>query len=260
LFESVAEGNVLILVDQPLGSIPAAIKKVTPPDTHLFGGEPPRGAALIDWLLRQAEKAGSRIDTKTARLLAERTFPQTWTAKPSNPAYDRPPDLDRLRNEVDKLALAAHPNPITSDVVESMVASASEDRLFPFIEAVVTSRLTEAIPALESFQASGEDAGRLIAQVFQQVELAAALPVAGAGHDPAAIGKDLGLANPNRMIGVAKTARRGRIAPTRMLTIVLDTDRKTKRGVLRHGDDVIYHLVTAETAPASDASNDRGGT
>lgn len=260
LFESVAEGNVLILVDQPLGSVPAAVKKVTPAGTHVFGGEPPRGAALIDWLQRQSEKAGSRLDTKTARLLAERTFPQTWTTKPSNPAYDRPPDLDRLRNEIDKLALAAHPNPITSEVVESMVSTTSEDRLFPFIEAVVTSKLTEAIPALESFQASGEDAGRLIAQVFQQVELAAALPVAGAGQDPATIGKDLGLTNPNRMIGVAKTARRGRIAPTRMLKIVLDTDRKIKRGVLRHGDDVVYHLVTAEVASLSDMVKDRGGT
>jgi DNA polymerase III delta subunit len=260
LFESVADGNVLILVDQTLGSVPAAVKKVAPPEARIFGGEPPRGADLISWLQRQAEKSGSSIDNRTARLLADRTFPQTWTAKPSNPAYDRPPDLDRLRNEIDKLALAAHPNAITAAIVETMVASAAEDRLFPFVEAVVTSRIADAIPALESFQASGEDAGRLIAQVFQHVELAAALPSSGSAHDPAAIGKDLGLSNPNRMHGVAKTARRSRIAPLRMIRIALDTDRKTKRGALRHGDDVLYHLVTAEMAPPDESNNERGGT
>jgi len=259
LFESVADGNALLLVDQPLETIPAAVKRVAPPTTTMFGGDPPRGAALIDWLQRQADKANSKIDSKTARLLAERTFPQTWNAKPSNPAYDRPPDLDRLRNEIEKLALAAHPNPITFQVVEAMVESASEDRLFPFVEAVVTSRMTEAIPALESFQSTGDDAGRLIAQVYQQIELAATLPTNGAAHDPAAIGKDLGLTNPNRMIGVAKTARRSRISPIRMIRLALDTDRRTKRGALRHGDDVIYHLVTAETASSEGLNDERGG-
>jgi DNA polymerase III delta subunit len=259
LFESVGAGNLLVLVDQSLGTVPAAVKKVAPADTLFFGGEPPRGSALVEWIQHAATRAGSSIDGRTARLLAERTFPQTWSAKPTNPAYDRPPDLDLLGNEIAKLALAAHPRSIDADEVTSMVASASEDRLFPFIEAVVTSRLDEAIPALESLQASGDDPGRLIAQVYQQVELAAILPAAG-GSDLAGVGKDLGLSNPNRMSGVARTARRGKIAPSKLLGLALQTDRATKRGGLRHGDDVIYHLLTVGAVPADNDGHEKGGT
>ncbi len=259
LFAAVAAENVLILVDQSLATVPAAVKKAAPPDATIFGGEPPRGSALIEWIQRAASAAKSSVDGRTARLLAERTFPQTWSAKPTNPAYDRPPDLDLLKNEIAKLALAAHPGSIDADLVRSMVASASEDRLFPFVEAVVTSRLDEAIPALESLQASGDDPGRLIAQVYQQVELAAVLPAAG-GADLAGVGKDLGLSNPNRMSGVARTARRGRMTPDRLLRLALQTDRATKRGGLRHGDDVIYHLLTVAAVPAEGETQEQGGT
>ncbi|HKG27064.1 MAG TPA: hypothetical protein VKB09_15550 [Thermomicrobiales bacterium] len=257
LFGAVAAENVLILVDPALSSVPVAVKKAAPPDALIFGGEPPRGAALIDWMQRVASDLGGSIDGRTARLLAERTFPQAWSARPSNPAYDRPPNLDLLRNELAKLVMAAHPGAIDAELVRSMVASAAEDRLFPFVEAVVTGRLDEAVPALESLQATGDDPGRLIAQVYQQVELAAVLPAAGTA-DPAGVGKELGLTNPNRMLGVARTAKRGRIAPARLLRLALQTDRETKRGRLRHGDDVVYHLMTVTVA--EDDWHERGGT
>jgi DNA polymerase III delta subunit len=260
LFGAVAGENVLILVDQGLGAVPAAVKKAAPGNSLVFGGEPPRGAALIEWIQRAAVEAGSSIDPRTARLLAGRTFPQTWSAKPSNPAYDRPPDLDLLRNEIAKLALAAHPAPIDAELVEEMVVSAAEDRLFPFVEAVVTNRLDEAVPALESLQATGDDPGRLVAQVYQQIELAAILPAAGTTTDPAAVGKDLGLTNPNRMIGVSKTLRRSRMAPAQLLQLAIETDRQSKRGGLRHGDDVVYHLLTLAVAPVATEANQRGGT
>jgi DNA polymerase III delta subunit len=260
LFAAVASGNVLILVDQGLSSVPVAVRKAAPPDAVTFGGEPPRGTALIEWIQRAAVEAGSSIDPRTARMLAGRTFPQTWSAKPSNPAYDRPPDLDLMRNEIAKLGLAAHPAPIGEDVVREMVASAAEDRLFPFVEAVVTGRLDEAVPALESLQASGDDPGRLVAQVYQQIELAAVLPAAGSTTDPAAVGKDLGLANPNRMIGVSKTLRRSRMLPGHLLRLAIETDRQSKRGGLRHGDDVVYHLMTLGVAPVPTDGDERGGT
>jgi DNA polymerase III delta subunit len=260
LFGAVATENVLILVDKTLTSVPAAVKRAAPADALIFAGEPPRGAALIEWIQGKAVEFGSSIDGRTARLLAERTFPQTWSAKPANPAYDRPPDLDLLRNEIAKLALAAHPGSIDAEIVRTMVASAAEDRLFPFVEAVVTYRLDDAVPALESLQASGDDPGRLVAQVYQQIELAAVVPAAGSTTDLAAIGKDLGLTNPNRMIGVAKTIRRGRTAPSRLLHLALQTDRQSKRGVLRHGDDVVYHLLTLAAATPADDAHEQGGT
>jgi DNA polymerase III delta subunit len=260
LFGAIASDNVLILVDQGLGSVPAAVRKSAPGDAHVFGGEPPRGAALIEWIQRTAVSAGSSIDPRTARLIAERTFPQTWSAKPSNPAFDRPPDLDRLRNEIAKLALAAYPNAIDAESVRGMVAGTAEDRLFPFVEAVVTGRLEDALLALESLQASGDDPGRMVAQVYQQVELAAVLPAAGQFVDPTAVGKDLGLTNPNRMLGVSRTLRRSRSTPERLLVLAVNIDRQLKRGALRHADDVVYHMVTLAVAPLATGENNRGGT
>jgi DNA polymerase III delta subunit len=260
LFGAVAAENVLILVDQGLGSIPAAIKKAAPGDAHLFGGEPPRGTALVEWIRRTADSLGGKIEARAGRLLAERTFPQTWSAKPSNPAFDRPPDLDLLRNEIAKLVLAAHPASIDADVVVQMVAGAAEDRLFPLTEAIVTGTLEDAVPALEGLQASGDDLGRLTALVYQQVELAAVLPASGPRIDPAVVGRELGLTNPNRMIGVSKTLGRARMAPGQMLRRAIETDRESKRGGLRQTDDVVYHLLTMAIAPDPAAPNERGGT
>lgn len=253
LFATVQPSNSLILVDPSLSVVPAAVKRAAPAEALHLVCEPPRGQELLQWIQQRASAESTRIDNRAARVLAERTFPQTWSAKPMNPAYDRPPDLDRLRGEIAKLALAAYPDPIGEEHVRSMVASAAEDRLFPFIEALVTSRIGEAIPAWESLQATGDDPGRVIAQVYQQVELAAILSAAGTAMDPATVGKDLGLSNPKRMIGVAKTAARARVSPRDILARLLETERLTKRGALKHGDDVVYHML------AVCAGNDKRG-
>jgi DNA polymerase III delta subunit len=256
LFESVPEGNSLILVDPSLGTVPAAIKKAAPAHVLLFGGEPPRGNDLIKWLQREAKAVGSSIDNQAARRLAELTFPQTWQAKPNNPAYDKPPDLDRLRNEIRKLTLAAHPNPVTVTEVEQMVPGASEDRLFPFIEAAVSAQLGEALSILGELRNNNEEPGRLVAQLYQQIELAA---VAGGGADPVEIGREIGLSNPNRMIGVSRTARRGRIPTAEMLRRGLYAERLTKRGHLRTPDDVLYELMSLAAANAPDLNDKQGG-
>jgi DNA polymerase III delta subunit len=252
LFAAVAGENCLILVDQSLMSIPASVRKAAPADAFAFGGEPPRGAALIEWIQARANCAGTTIDGRVARLLAERLYPQTWSSKPTNPAFDNPPDLDRLGNEIDKLALAAHPGEVDAEIVRSMTVSAGEDRLFPFVEAVATSRLDDALPAFASLQAAGDEAGRIAAHLFQQFELAAVVAAAGGAADPASVGKAVGLSNPNRMIGIARTAKRARISPQRMVSIALDADRKSKRGVLRQPADVVYHLMSSADPAGSE--------
>jgi DNA polymerase III delta subunit len=259
LFESVPEGNSLILIDASLGTVPAAIKKAAPAHAILFGGEPPRGNDLIKWLQREAKAVGSSIDNEAARRLAELTFPQTWQAKPNNPAYDKPPDLDRLRNEILKLTLVAHPNPVSVAEVEQMVPGASEDRLFPFIEAAVSARLGEALSLLGGLQSNNEEPGRLVAQLYQQIELAAVVGGAGGSADPFDIGKEIGLSNPNRMIGVSRTARRGRVPTAEMLRRGLYAERLTKRGHLRTPDDVLYELMSLAAANAPDLNDKQGG-
>src|SRR5690606_37073665 len=113
LFGAVPDASTLILADPGLTGIPAGIRKALPADAVTAEGDPPRGPALVNWIRRGAQSLGSDIDETAARYIAERLYPQSWQRKANNPAFDRPPDLDAIRNEVGKLATAADPGPIT---------------------------------------------------------------------------------------------------------------------------------------------------
>ena len=116
LVSAVPESHHLIFFEPTLTSVPAMLKTAAP-GLKVIAGEPPRGPALIAWIEATAQRAETRIDRRTAQRLAETLYPQTWQRKPSNPRYDRPPDLALLRAEIEKLALAAHPGPITVEQV-----------------------------------------------------------------------------------------------------------------------------------------------
>jgi len=257
LLRSVPEQNVLILVDPDLGSLPAAVKKAAPDAATVVACEPPRGRALLEWLQRVARAAGGEIDADAARFLADSLYPQTWSAKPTNPRYDRPPDTDLLRNEVEKLVLAAHPDPVQRRHVEAMTAGLPDDRIFRFLEAAGAGgrRLPEALAELDRLHQAGEEPAKLGAQLAQQAELAVVLEAAG-GRDPVAVGRDLGLSNPNRMSGLAG-GRRGTAAPARVaLTASLAADRDLKQGRLRRPADALYAQVLGIARPG----HGEGGT
>lgn len=245
VFAGVAPDNVLILTDPSLAAVPAAIKKMAPRDVDIVLGEPPRGNALIAWMTEAAGQAGSSMDQPTARYLAELLFPRSWSTKPNNPRYDRPPDLDMLRNEIEKLATAAHPGAIQRRHIDNLSHSADQDQIFRFTDAVAQGRLPAALDELARLLEAGEDSYRLTAQLFQQMELGAVLTQAAGRLDPVAVGKDLGLTNPNRMSSIARTRRPG--ADSRELEAPLRTDRMTKRGELRLPEDGIYHLITTRS-------------
>jgi DNA polymerase III delta subunit len=245
LFGAVPVDNLLVLIDETLASVPAKVKKALPDGATIITAEPPRGHALIAWLVRRAEEAGSRIDAPTARFLAERVYPQSWSNAPSNPLYDQPPDLERLGNEIDKLALAANPDPIGRQHILESVVTGDDDRLFGFIEAVTAGNLPTALAELEKLRAAGEDPHKLAAQVYGQIELGTVLEAAGSRADPVGVGRALGLTNPNRMRGIAGGLRNNR--HTRAATALhraLDIDRRLKRGELRDPEDMLVALTT----------------
>ncbi len=244
LFVAVPPANLVILVDQDLAGVPAAVRRALPADGEIVVCEPPRGAQLVAWLQRAAREAGGDLSAPAARHLAGWVYPQTWSARPNNPRYDRPPDLDRLRNEVEKLVAYAHPDGVTPRHIEAMVARGDEDQIFRFGDAVARGQVGAAVVELARLLDAGEEPFRITAQLSQQAELAAVLAAAGPGREPAAVGKDLGLPNPSRMAGVA-AARRGRPADAdlRALAGALEVDRATKRGELRRPEDGIYALL-----------------
>lgn len=262
LFAAVPDDNVLILADTGLMSLPAAIKKILPDAAEIIAVEPPRGHDLIAWLIQSAQEAGAGLDRQTARYLAERLYPQTWSTKPSNPRYDRPPDLELLHNEVAKLATAAHPGPITRRHVQTLVPAGDDDRVFKFVEAAANGDLAVAVTELARLRDAGEEPYKLAAQVYQQIELASPLEAAGGRVDAAAVGRALGLSNPRRMAGIA-ASRRGRRPGSASAAISAATavDRGVKTGALRQPDDALYLLMTDAAAPKPEpAPTRRGGT
>ncbi|MFL5761660.1 MAG: DNA polymerase III subunit delta [Thermomicrobiales bacterium] len=256
LFLAVHPDNLLILVDQSLSSAPAAITKLLPKNAQVLTSDPPRGHALIEWMQSQARAIDSNIEREAAQTLAEALFPQTWSAKPSNPRFDRPPDLDQLSNELAKLALFAHPDAIGVSHVRQLAETASAERLFPFVEHSVAGNLATAIRDLESFDVHGDDGHRASNQLFQQIELSTVLATAPIKNDPAAVGRDLGLSNSNRMFGVARAPRPAMPAESVLRATI--ADRSVKTGKLKDIADSIYSLLTWFAEAKQESANRRG--
>lgn len=245
LFAAVPDQNLLLLVDASLSAIPAAIRRLAPSDTVIVAGDPPRGSELIRWLRRTAQEAGGELDQRSAQFLAERLYPQSWSRKPSNPRYDRPPDMEMLKNEVEKLVLAAHPEPVNRLDIERLTTGVPEDKVFQFVDAVERGDTESAVRELERLIEAGEEPAKLLAQAYQQIELAVVL-TAGGQRDPVEIGRSLGLSNPNRMAGIARSrGTRTQQSTIRAACAALHTDRHFKRGHLRQPEDAMYDLLAA---------------
>jgi DNA polymerase III delta subunit len=247
LVAGVLEQNCLILFEPELDAAPAAIKTAAPPVT-IIAGEPPRGTALVAWIEKTAGTAGARIDRRAAQFLAETLFPQTWDRKPANPRYDRPPDLALLSQEIEKLALAAHPEPITRDLIVTLVPGGPDQRLFRFLDAASGGDLRTAVSELERLTDAGEDPALLLAQVLGQVELMA-VASAGSGRDSGTVSRDLGSITAARMSAISSSAQRRRLSGAASLGGGAAIDRDLKTGHIRRPEEALYQLLIAMSAP-----------
>lgn len=242
LFAAVQSESTLILIDPSLASLPAAVKKALPNDATVQLSKPPRGAELVGWIQREAKKNGAGIDQQAARDLAMALYPQSWAQESRNPAYDRPPDMEMLANEIAKLALAAHPNPITSQLVQELVPRESDDKLFTFLDAAAAGNVPVAMVELEKLIHAGEDPGKLLAQLSQSVELGAVM-AAAERRNPESVGKEIGLSNPKRMVSIQRGLQGQGSTALRRVPLAAASDRKMKTGELKEPLDALYDLI-----------------
>ena len=256
LISAVPDQNALVLLEPSLTSVPASFKSAAP-RAAIFASEPPRGLALLEWLERSALRSESRIDRHTAQQLARTLYPQTWDRKPNNPRYDRPPDLELLSQEVEKLALAAHPGPITSEHLGALTSNGPDEKVFRFLDAALAGDLRTGLEELERLTAAGDEPAMLLAQLLGQVELA---PVAwtAAGKSADVVARDLGAIAPGRISAVMASTRRQRSSAGRAAEIGSMIDRKLKTGRIRRPADALHNLLlaitTGEPEQASGAS------
>jgi DNA polymerase III delta subunit len=248
LVSAVPESHHLIFLEPSLSSVPAALKNAVPA-AKVIAGEPPRGSALIAWIEAAAMQAESRIDGRAAHRLAETLYPQSWDRKPSNPRYDRPPDLTLLTAEIGKLALAAYPGPITVDLVATMTPGAPDPRVFQFLDAAVAGDLRPAVDKLDRLIAGGEEPAMLLAQLLGQIELTPVTAAAG-GKSAEAVARDLGSVAPGRLSAAMAATRRRAPQAAHFVTTGALVDRNLKTGRVRSPEDALRDLVLALAAPA----------
>ncbi|MCC6705190.1 MAG: hypothetical protein IT334_09960 [Thermomicrobiales bacterium] len=239
LLKQVVEPNSLVLVEPSLASVPAAVKKAGV-GIEVKSGVAPRGPGLTAWVIEQAELAGSSIDQAAAQALLDAMSPGMWREASRNAAYDVPPDLDAIQQEVIKLATYAYPEPITRAVVQRMTPVSANDQLFPFLSALYSGEYANALKLLADAIDRGEDHFRLIAQIYGQAELATPIE-AGRGIRPEEIGKDIGVASAYRMAAIARSLSRNPVAER--LPAITAVDRGQKQGELRTTDDVLFALL-----------------
>lgn len=248
LFSGVPGETTLILADPSVLSAPAAIKKMLPGDAEVVICDPPRGRELIDWISSRAQSAGGKIDNRTATKLAETLYPASWSRKGNNPAFDRPPDMEALGNEIDKLVTAAWPGAIADSHIRDLIAQGDNDQIFSFIDAASSGNIAKAAPELDRLLASGEDPYKILSQLCGSVELAVVMSRADR-RSPMDVGKDLRLANANRMSSVARSVRdQPRNFAPRVARALEETDRKMKTGELRDPTDALYAALASIAA------------
>jgi len=253
LVSAVPESNHLILFEPALTSVPALLKTAAP-GLKVIAAEPPRGSALIAWIEVAAHGAESRIDRRTGQRLAETLYPQTWQRKPSNPRYDRPPDLALLTGEIEKLALAAHPGPITVEHVALLTPAGPDQRVFRFLDAAVMGDLRSGLNELERLVAGGEEPAMLLAQLLGQMELATVAAAAG-GKNSDAVARDLGAVTPGRLSSVMDLTRQqapGSLCPAAAGVVA---DRNLKTGRVRKPEEALRDLVLSLATFGRDRSN-----
>jgi DNA polymerase III delta subunit len=238
-------GCVLILHEPTRAGLPSALKNALTSDARVVPGEPPRGSALVDLVMRGFERRGVHIDRDTVRLLLSTLFPGQWEQKPSNAAYDRPPDLELLINEVEKLALAAEDDILTADVVMQMVMQAAQDRTFPIIDSVLAGIQREALRELEGLPPSDDERLRQLSQLYQTMEYVSATGQAGRPSDPATTAQQLGMSNPRRIGPVLRALAAMPADPDQMLLRAREADFRLKRGIDPSPLDAFYRLIAA---------------
>jgi DNA polymerase III delta subunit len=257
LVAAAPESHHLVLLEPSLSSVPAAFKKVAP-GAKVIAGEPPRGSVLLAWIEAAAIKVESRIDTRAAQRLAETLYPQSWDRKPSNPRYDRPPDLALLTGEISKLALAAYPGPITVDHVATMTPGVPDPRVFQFLDAALAGDLRAGVDKLERLIAGGEEPAMLLAQLLGQIELTTVTAAAGSKNADA-VARDLGTVAPGRLSAIMAATRRRAPQGAHLVATGSLADRNLKTGRVRNPEDALRNLVLELAAPAPGGSNHSSG-
>ena len=164
--------------------------------------------------------------------------------------------MAHLSQEIEKLALAAHPGPITDEHIATLTSAGPDQRLFRFLDAALAADLRGALRELDRLTAAGEEPAMLLAQVLGQLELATVAAAAG-DKTPDMVARDLGTVAPGRMSAVMASTKRQGIRTQLALEASARTDRGLKSGRIRKPDDALHDVVLGLSVDGAATQNGR---
>jgi DNA polymerase III delta subunit len=244
LFGLAESQGELILFEPDLASIPATAKSLLPATASVVMHAPARGSALVEYTRQAVEERSATIDRQTAQYLLNRLFPGHWQQAANNPAFDRPPDIEYLLTELDKLATAADGAAIDEALIDDLTTERTADHMFTLLDAVISGNQGAALREIDLLPHSSDELSRLLAMIGQQIEFSAAAVASGRPNDPLQAGKALGMPNPNRMKAVLNVAGPAAARQTVLLESAVDADRRFKTGLDAAPGDTLYRIIT----------------
>jgi DNA polymerase III delta subunit len=245
LFSAAVDESILLLVEPDAAKVTAEVQKRLPETAEIHAHAPRRGRALIDLVVSSFQRRGNEIDTDAARLLLDRMFPGSWQQAESNPDFDRPPDMESLLAEIEKLSTAAAGARIDEDLIESLTPQALGESTFPFLDAILTGSTQQALRELDGTPPTLDERSRLLAQLQQQIEIAAAAVQDGRPGNAQQSGRDLRLANPGRLQRIDRTLAGSAADPVALARAAVELDRRLKRGQDVGPNQALYGLIEA---------------
>lgn len=238
----------LIFFEPEMSALPAAAKTLLPATANVALHAPPRGSAFVDFAQASARERGATIDRQATQHMLNRLFPGYWQQVAGNPAFDRPPDIELLMSELDKLATAAGAGAIDEHLIDALTPTVSHDHVFSLLDAVIVGNAAGALREIETLPHSGDEITRTVAMIGQQIEFAAAAVAQGRPGDLQVAGKAVGMPNPNRMKAVLNVASPAASRQPRLIEDAVDADRRLKSGLDSTPEDTLYRLITRSRA------------
>jgi len=115
----------------------------------------PQGAQLSTWIVRQTQKQGSEIDSRSAYYLAEVVGDNLW----------------QLENEIQKLSLYARGHSITIEMIDELVKGSIEQSIFTLTDQLAKRNILGALTTLRNLQEQGQKAPYLFSMITRQFRL-----------------------------------------------------------------------------------------
>ncbi len=159
--------TLILVADKLLGT--TKLYKELKRSGEILAFDPLKDREVPGWLMDEARRQGHRMDSGTARLVADLTGT----------------DLQQLRLVVDQLSLYVGPGqPITEDAVEAVLAATRAHGIFELMDAVGERRTAQALAHVHSMLEHRQPALMILGMLTRHVRMLWQIAAArAAGHD-----------------------------------------------------------------------------